>query len=130
MLGGEGCLRWVFGVVGKQLSDIDVSALSEKTSLQRAIKKLYLSGEALGEGYGIYKENDSAWNIKLGKYRHYKGGEYEVIAIGRNSETLEDTVIYRALYGDGGVWVRPAYMWCQRVMKDGTAIPRFQYIGD
>ncbi len=49
--------------------------------------------------------------IKIGKYRHFKGGEYEVLYIAKHSETLEETVVYKALYGEGGVWVRPAKMW-------------------
>lgn len=49
--------------------------------------------------------------IKIGKYRHFKGKEYEVIAIARHSETLEEMVVYRALYGNSDVWVRPAEMW-------------------
>ena len=49
-------------------------------------------------------------DIKLGKYRHFKGNEYEVLHIAKNSENLEETVVYRALYGDKEVWVRPASM--------------------
>ena len=49
--------------------------------------------------------------IRLGKYRHFKGGEYEVIGLARHSETLEPMVVYRALYGERGLWVRPAQMW-------------------
>ena len=66
--------------------------------------------------------------IKLGKYRHFKGNEYEVIAIAKNSETLEEMVVYRALYGDGGVWVRPASMWNETVERDGKTYKRFTYI--
>lgn len=54
-------------------------------------------------------------SIPKGRYRHYKGNEYEVIGIARQSETLEPMVVYRALYGEGGVWVRPAGMWNERV---------------
>ena len=50
--------------------------------------------------------------IKPGKYRHFKGGEYELIGIAKHSETLEPMVVYRALYGEGGLWVRPAAMFC------------------
>ena len=67
--------------------------------------------------------------IKLGKYRHYKGNEYEVIGFAIHSETLEDMVIYKALYGDGKTWVRPASMWEEIVNKDGKIMPRFEYIG-
>lgn len=68
--------------------------------------------------------------IKLGKYRHYKGNEYEVIGFAIHSETLEDMVIYKALYGDGKTWVRPAIMWEETVEKDGKNMLRFEYIGN
>lgn len=66
--------------------------------------------------------------IKLGKYRHFKGNEYEVIAIAKQSETLEEMVVYKALY-DGSVWVRPKSMWNETVIRDGQEIKRFTYIG-
>ena len=68
--------------------------------------------------------------IKLGKYRHFKGNEYEVIAIAKHSETTEDYVVYKALYGDGGMWVRPASMWNETVERDGVTYNRFTYIGE
>lgn len=68
--------------------------------------------------------------IKLGKYRHFKGTEYEVIALATHSETQELMVVYRALYGERGLWVRPAAMWCETVMRDGKTMQRFIYIGD
>ncbi len=68
--------------------------------------------------------------IKLGKYRHFKGNEYEVIAIAKHSETTEDYVVYKALYGDGGMWVRPASMWNETVERDGVTYKRFTYIGE
>ncbi len=68
--------------------------------------------------------------IKLGKYRHFKGNEYEVIGIARDSETLEDTVVYRALYGEGGLWVRNAKMFSETVSRDGKTFKRFTYIGE
>ena len=64
-----------------------------------------------------------------GKYRHFKGNEYELIGIANHSETLEPMVVYRALYGAGGLWVRPAAMWEDVVDKPGYSGPRFQYIG-
>lgn len=67
--------------------------------------------------------------IKLGKYRHFKGNEYEVIAIAKHSETTEEMVVYRALYGEGQVWVRPASMWDERVERDGKTYKRFTFIG-
>ena len=63
--------------------------------------------------------------IKLGKYRHFKGNEYEVIALANHSETGEVMVVYRALYGEGGVWVRPASMWNERIERDGKTFLRF-----
>lgn len=67
--------------------------------------------------------------IKLGKYRHFKGNEYEVIAIAKHSETLEEMVVYRALYGEGQTWVRPASMWDERIERDGKTYKRFTFIG-
>ena len=67
--------------------------------------------------------------IKIGKYRHYKGNEYEVLYLAKHSETLEDMVVYRALYGEYGIWVRPASMWNEEVIKDGKTYKRFEYIG-
>lgn len=65
--------------------------------------------------------------IKLGKYRHFKGNEYEVVAVGTHSETGEKMVIYKALYGDGGYWVRPASMWNETVERDGKIYKRFTF---
>lgn len=67
--------------------------------------------------------------MKTGKYRHFKGNEYEVIAIARHSETLEEMVVYRALYGERGLWVRPKAMFEETVERDGKTFPRFTYIG-
>lgn len=68
--------------------------------------------------------------IKLGKYKHFKGNEYEVVGIAKHSETLEEMVVYRALYGDGGMWVRPIEMWTEEIERDGKKFQRFQYIGE
>lgn len=67
--------------------------------------------------------------IKTGRYRHFKGNEYEVIGVAKHSETLEPMVVYRALYGDGEIWVRPASMWNDTVTRDGVTLRRFEYIG-
>lgn len=64
-------------------------------------------------------------DIKPGRYRHFKGNEYEVLYVASHSETMEPMVVYRALYGEGGVWVRPAFMWCETVEHEGKAVPRF-----
>lgn len=66
--------------------------------------------------------------IKTGRYRHFKGNEYEVLFVAKHSETLEEMVVYRALYGDGGVWVRPAAMWEEEIERDGKRFKRFEYI--
>jgi hypothetical protein len=63
--------------------------------------------------------------IKKGTYRHFKGGRYEVIGIAKHSETLEDMVVYRALYGEGGMWVRPVSMWEETVEYNGEMVKRF-----
>ena len=66
----------------------------------------------------------------LGRYRHYKGGEYEVHGVVRHSETLEPLVVYRPLYGGSGLWVPPHAMFFGSVEVDGRAVPRFARIGD
>jgi hypothetical protein len=63
-----------------------------------------------------------------GRYRHYKGGEYEVLGVARHSETDEELVVYRPLYGEHGLWVRPKAMFCESVIVDGKAVPRFRYL--
>lgn len=67
--------------------------------------------------------------VKPGRYRHFKGNEYEVLGTARHSEPGEPMVVYRALYGEGGLWVRPAAMWHETVERDGCCSPRFLYIG-
>lgn len=66
--------------------------------------------------------------IKSGKYRHFKGNYYEVIGVAHHSETMEEMVVYRALYAEHGLWVRPASMWEEVVDRDGYHGPRFQYV--
>ena len=66
----------------------------------------------------------------IGLYRHYKGGEYEVIGTARHSETLEPMTVYRALYGAHGLWVRPAAMFSETIEIDGVVRPRFEKIRD
>ena len=68
--------------------------------------------------------------IRPGKYRHFKGGEYRVFCMARHSETGEEMVIYQALYGERGIWVRPASMWNEPVERDGKTFQRFTYIGE
>ena len=68
--------------------------------------------------------------IRIGKYRHFKGNEYRVLGIARHSETLEELVVYQALYGEHGIWVRPANMWNEQVDRDGYHGPRFTYVGE
>ncbi|MBE6870806.1 MAG: DUF1653 domain-containing protein [Ruminococcaceae bacterium] len=73
---------------------------------------------------------DSTNIPKKGRYRHFKGNEYELLDIAIFEETLEPLVIYRALYGDGKVWARKLSVWNETVEKDGVQVSRFEYIGD
>ena len=68
--------------------------------------------------------------MKLGKYRHFKGNEYELLAVANHSETLEKMVVYKALYGEQEIWVRPLSMWDEEITRDGKTFKRFEYIGD
>ena len=80
------------------------------------------------------KKMESEWEgveqIRPGKYRHFKGGEYRVFCMARHSETGEEMVVYQALYGERGIWVRPASMWNETVERDGKTFQRFTYIGE
>jgi hypothetical protein len=67
--------------------------------------------------------------MRKGKYRHFKGGEYQVHGVAKHSETDESLVVYTPLYGAGGLWVRPLSMFEQTVQRDGQEQPRFEYIG-
>lgn len=68
--------------------------------------------------------------IKKGRYRHYKGPEYQVIDVAIHSETQELMVLYRPLYGEGKLWVRPLAMFTEAVVVDGDSVPRFAWVGD
>lgn len=67
-------------------------------------------------------------DIKAGIYQHFKGGRYEVLGTARHSETEEALVVYRPLYGEGGLWVRPLAMFTEPVERDGMTQPRFRYV--
>lgn len=67
-------------------------------------------------------------SLTPGIYRHFKGNLYQLLGVARHSETQEDMVVYRALYGERGLWVRPAAMWTEHVCRDGWEGPRFAYL--
>ena len=68
--------------------------------------------------------------IRPGRYRHYKGKDYQVVGVARHSETEEQLVVYRTLYGERDLWVRPLQMFTEQVTIDGEAYPRFTFIGE
>ncbi len=65
-----------------------------------------------------------------GRYRHYKGRDYQVLGVARHSETEEELVVYRCLYGNFSMWVRPLAMFTERVAVDGGEVPRFAWVGE
>lgn len=67
--------------------------------------------------------------VKLGRYRHYKGRDYQVLGCAKHTETGEELVVYRALYGEQELWARPKTMFSEEVTVDGKPVPRFLYIG-
>lgn len=74
--------------------------------------------------------DDAVRSIPVGRWRHFKGGLYEVLGIARHSETRAAMVVYRACYGDGALWTRPAEMWLEAVTRDGKTVPRFTFEGE
>ena len=66
--------------------------------------------------------------LKLGEYEHYKGKRYKVIDLARHSETLEDIVVYQAMYGENELWVRPLKMFLEEIEVDNKMIPRFKFV--
>jgi cyclomaltodextrinase / maltogenic alpha-amylase / neopullulanase len=68
--------------------------------------------------------------LSIGRYRHYKGNEYEVLGVARHSETAEELVVYRTCYGNFDLWVRPKAMFLETVLVDGAPTPRFLYLGE
>lgn len=67
--------------------------------------------------------------VRTGRYRHFKGNEYEVIGVALDSESERQFVVYRALYGERGLWIRPLEMFTEMVHRDGKSVPRFEYLG-
>lgn len=66
--------------------------------------------------------------IRPGRYRHYKGREYEVLGTAKHSETEEEFVVYRQLYGTGDLWIRPKGMFAEQVLVNGQSLPRFEFL--
>jgi len=76
------------------------------------------------------KLSGEAKSLKLGLYEHYKGNKYQVLGVAVHSETLEELVVYKALYGEGLSWVRPLKMFLEMVEIKGEMKPRFRYLGE
>jgi len=69
-------------------------------------------------------------SLRLGRYRHYKGNDYQVLGVARHSETEEELVVYRCLYGDYSLWVRPLAMFIEKITVDGQEVPRFAWVAE
>jgi hypothetical protein len=69
-------------------------------------------------------------DLKPGRYQHFKGNFYQVIGVARDAETMHSLVVYRALYGEQGLWLRPVEMFTEMIERDGIMRPRFQFVGD
>jgi hypothetical protein len=74
--------------------------------------------------------NHTAAAVRSGRYRHYKGNDYQVLGVARHSETEEELVVYRKLYGDRSLWIRPLAMFMEDVTVDGRQEARFRYMGE
>jgi len=102
------------------------NSIKSKKKIEFIQSKIH--GEALWLGARYYREKDIEDDIAPGIYEHYKGNRYEVLYIAKNSETLEDDVVYKALYGNGGIWVRPKHMWTDIVCYNGETKRRFERV--
>lgn len=80
-------------------------------------------------GFYLILEVGKAMEIKKGRYRHFKGNEYEVVGIAKHSETSEPMVVYKSVVDDSDMWVRPLAMWNETVTRDGKTFKRFEYLG-
>lgn len=89
-----------------------------------------LAGKIRREYNGKNVKGGVRMAIRPGRWRHFKGKEYQVLDTAIHSETLEEMVVYRPLYGEGKLWVRPAAMWEEMVERDGVQQPRFVYVGE
>lgn len=117
--GGEPLLKEHEAACWLSLEELDrVAWLSADRIAVRAVK------EALSREAYLLAQRE----IPPGRYRHFKGREYEVLGIARHSETEAPLVVYRPLYGEGGLWVRPAGMWNETVERDGQVFRRFERI--
>ena len=76
----------------------------------------------------VHTPDNAETPLKPGIYRHFKGGLYQVLHVARHSETQEAYVVYRALYGARGLWVRPLAMFMERIERDGVVLPRFAWV--
>ena len=118
----------------KEYDELAESEGRNRMEINEFFKMMSAKGYKLGEAMeksqipvGLLYSDENGIIIP-GKYRHYKGNEYEVLYVGKHSETLEPMVVYRALYGDFGIWIRPASMWNETVIKDGVEYKRFTRI--
>ena len=115
------------GVADTLSSDCGLRDFSRgEESVEIGDHRLFESDIAKIERLPTLEEAQSS--IPLGRYRHFKGREYEVLAIARHSETEEVMVVYRALYGERGIWVRPAVMWNETITRDGRTFRRFEWV--
>jgi len=98
--------------------------------LFRLIKLMVPKGEEVPYVLMTNEDYHDNYEIETGRYKHFKGKEYEVIGMAKNTETKEDMVIYKALYGDGATWIRPAAMWDETICRNGKVYRRFTKIDD
>lgn len=121
--------QYIYGKGNKTITtDASVTAVPffEKRGYEVVAEQSVPCRGQLLTNYKMQKGN----RVKPGIYRHYKGNQYEVVGFAKHSETLEDMVIYKALYGDNGTWVRPLSMWDNLIEIDGKTVKRFEYISD